>query len=229
MKAIFTKYQSWVFALLFALLLLVNKSFGQTATITFDYTGGTNNCSGQSDNTYSGTSGTTVTVPTTGIPANAIITGISFTARYGVALGSTTITFSLNGTGIGSLSGSNNTCLTGTISPVSIPLFNKTGSNSLTITIAGGIFPGVYNGILTVNYIVCGIITASATKTNITCFNAGNGTITVSGSGGTAPYTYSIHNGGATYQSGNTFNNLPTGTYQIRVKDNNGCESKPVQ
>jgi hypothetical protein len=229
MKAIFTKYQSWFFALLFALLLLVNKSFGQTATITFDFIGGTNSCPGESDDTYSGTSGTIVTVPTTGIPGTATITGISFTARYGVYYGSTTITFSLNGTSIGSLYGNTNSCLTGTISPISIPLFNKTGPNSLTITISGGFFPGVYNGIFTVNYTVpCPTITASATYSNVLCNGTSTGQIIVTGNNGTAPYMYSINNG-ANYQSSNTFNNLPIGTYKIRVKDNNGCESRSVQ
>ena len=37
---------------------------------------------------------TSLTVPTTGIPAGATITGISFTAHYGVFLGTTNITFS---------------------------------------------------------------------------------------------------------------------------------------
>jgi len=71
---------------------------------------------------------------------------------------------------------------------------------------------------------------ASATKNDITCFNAGDGQIVVTGANGTAPYTYSIYNGVAhspypDYQSGSTFSGLAPGQYQIRVKDNNQCES----
>ncbi len=74
----------------------------------------------------------------------------------------------------------------------------------------------------------CPSITASATKNDVQCFNTSTGQIIINGSGGTAPYTFSINNG-TSYQSSGTFNNLPVGTYQIRVKDANGCESKSVQ
>jgi gliding motility-associated-like protein len=61
-------------------------------------------------------------------------------------------------------------------------------------------------------------------KTDPTC--SPNGTITVSASGGTGPYQYSI-NGGTTYQSSNTFTGLAGGTYSIVVKDANNCVSSP--
>ncbi|HYM95536.1 MAG TPA: SprB repeat-containing protein [Chitinophagaceae bacterium] len=106
---------------------------------------------------------------------------------------------------------------------------NRTGSN-------GG------DGMVKISWTVCPTITASAVKTDISCFNAGDGTITITGSGGSSPYMFSIDNGtnynatvigGASYVPINStsgkFIGLPIGTYQIRVKDNNGCESKPVQ
>ena len=72
--------------------------------------------------------------------------------------------------------------------------------------------------------------TVSATKTDISCFGAGNGQIVVTGANGTSPYTYSIYNGVAhspylDYQSGNAFTGLAPGQYKIRVKDSNQCES----
>jgi hypothetical protein len=64
-------------------------------------------------------------------------------------------------------------------------------------------------------------VTASASGTNPTCFNGSNGSITVSGSGGTGGYTYSIN--GTNYQASGTFNTLTTGTYTLYVKDSNNC------
>ena len=72
-------------------------------------------------------------------------------------------------------------------------------------------------------------VTASVTsKANINCFNANDGAIQVSGSGGSLSYTFSINNG-TSYQAGSSFINLSPGAYKIRVKDSNGCESKSVQ
>jgi hypothetical protein len=98
----------------------------------------------------------------------------------------------------------------------------------------------VINPVLTAtsatNFTVNSTPTASATKTDVHCFNASDGTIIVTGSGGSGSYTYSVTNGVVStipplpaYQAGNTFNGLPTGAYLIRVRDSNGCESKSVQ
>jgi gliding motility-associated-like protein len=62
------------------------------------------------------------------------------------------------------------------------------------------------------------------TKTDPTC--TPNGTITVTATGGTPPYQYSI-NGGTNYQPSNTFTGLAGGTYSIVVKDANNCTSTP--
>jgi len=70
-------------------------------------------------------------------------------------------------------------------------------------------------------------VNASATSNNISCFNASDGQIQVTGSNGILPYMFSINNGGS-YQSANSFINLPPGNYKIRVKDNNGCQSALV-
>lgn len=88
----------------------------------------------------------------------------------------------------------------------------------------------------------CGTITASATKNDVTCFNTSTGVITITGSGGTSPYTFSIDNGsnfnattigGASYVPINAtsgkFINLPVNSYKIMVQDANGCKSKSVQ
>ena len=49
-----------------------------------------------------------------------------------------------------------------------------------------------------------------------------NGSITVTATGGTTPYQYSV-NGGSTFQSGSNFPGLGAGSYNIVVNDANGC------
>jgi guanyl-specific ribonuclease Sa len=61
-------------------------------------------------------------------------------------------------------------------------------------------------------------ITAAITKT-IDCIN--NATVTLTASGGTAPYTYSKD--GITFVQSNVFDNLVSGIYTTQVKDANGC------
>lgn len=61
-------------------------------------------------------------------------------------------------------------------------------------------------------------------KMNVRCFGESTGSIIVSSTGGTAPYTYSIDNGD-TYVVNTSFNTLNAGTYTLKVKDANGCTS----
>ena len=57
--------------------------------------------------------------------------------------------------------------------------------------------------------------------TEVNCTNSA-GTITVTSTGGTMPYQYSI-NAGVSWQSSNVFSNLAFGNYSIRAKDANDC------
>lgn len=59
-------------------------------------------------------------------------------------------------------------------------------------------------------------------KTDPTC--TPDGTITVTGAGGTPPLSYSI-NGGTTYQPSNVFTGLSGGTYTVIIRDGLGCIS----
>jgi gliding motility-associated-like protein len=61
------------------------------------------------------------------------------------------------------------------------------------------------------------------TPTMPKCFNDSTGVITCSGSGGTAPYQYSLDNG-VTYTSRNVFSGLPAGTYFLAIRDSHGCQ-----
>jgi uncharacterized delta-60 repeat protein len=64
-----------------------------------------------------------------------------------------------------------------------------------------------------------------------TCAN-NDGNINIIPTSGTAPFMYSI-NGGTTYVAGPNagygFQNLPSGTYKLRLKDAKGCESEIVE
>ena len=68
----------------------------------------------------------------------------------------------------------------------------------------------------------CASLTASiAEKADVTCSGAANGSLTVSATGGSAPYSYSID--GATFQEASTFTVLDSGSYVLTVKDANAC------
>ena len=67
---------------------------------------------------------------------------------------------------------------------------------------------------------------ATAAPTNVVCGHV-DGTITGQGSGGTAPYTYSLD--GSNFQSSQVFYPLPAGNYTLWVKDASGSTaSTPV-
>jgi hypothetical protein len=71
-------------------------------------------------------------------------------------------------------------------------------------------------------------ITANVTGNNLTCYNGGNGSITVSSVSGGQGGPFSTKNGsGGTYQvltTSRTYSSLSAGTYTIYVKDSAGCE-----
>ncbi|MGA2405706.1 MAG: PKD domain-containing protein [Bacteroidales bacterium] len=63
------------------------------------------------------------------------------------------------------------------------------------------------------------VLNGSAAGTNITCFGASDGTITISGAtGGAGTYEYSI-NGGAGWQVAGSFAGLTPGTYNVMMRD----------
>ncbi|HRE73537.1 MAG TPA: gliding motility-associated C-terminal domain-containing protein [Flavobacteriales bacterium] len=67
-------------------------------------------------------------------------------------------------------------------------------------------------------------VSISVTATDVACNGSCNGSITVTPSGGSGPYSFSI-NGGLTFQAGNTFNGLCAGSYEAVVMDANNCLS----
>jgi len=66
------------------------------------------------------------------------------------------------------------------------------------------------------------LLTASASGTNVNCFNGSNGTASVLAEGGTAPYSYLWSNGATT----SSINDLAAGIYNVTVTDDNGCTAQ---
>ncbi len=67
------------------------------------------------------------------------------------------------------------------------------------------------------------VLSTSLSATDLTCNADQTGEITVSASGGSTPFTYSID--GTNFQSAATFSSLTAGSYTITTKDANGCTS----
>jgi gliding motility-associated-like protein len=67
------------------------------------------------------------------------------------------------------------------------------------------------------------LLTSNAVATDIICNGQNNGKVTITASGGTAPYTYSRIP--FPYQASNVFSPLTKSTYNFKTKDANGCIS----
>lgn len=64
------------------------------------------------------------------------------------------------------------------------------------------------------------------TKTDLTCFNIGNGQLSVSVSGGKAPYNYAWTKNGIPFATTEDIANLGSGNYELIVSDSKGCFSE---
>jgi len=62
----------------------------------------------------------------------------------------------------------------------------------------------------------------SITENPVLCSGGASGSLTITASGGNAPYRYSIDNG-VTYQTSDTFSNLVADSYNVEVIDSNNC------
>jgi Leucine-rich repeat (LRR) protein len=64
-------------------------------------------------------------------------------------------------------------------------------------------------------------LSAEVTIIEVSCLGLDDGSLTVLASGGLSPYEYSLN--GAIFASNNSITNLASGSYDIIVKDTNGC------
>jgi len=102
--------------------------------------------------------------------------------------------------------------------------FNGVAAGSHTVVIRDG--AGCTSAPIPVTVSVGPALLMAAATTPTSCSGANNGTITVTPSNGSAPYTYSID--GSTFQGSNTFTGLATGSYNIVIRDAAGCTSSPL-
>ncbi len=68
------------------------------------------------------------------------------------------------------------------------------------------------------------VVTIDVVYTDVTCFGANDGTITITGGGGTGAYNYSIDNG-LNWSTNINYTGLSPQLYQVIVEDANGCQS----
>ena len=102
------------------------------------------------------------------------------------------------------------------------------GANFQPTGLFGTLLPGVYTIIIeddngcenSVQATVGDLsgLTASEALVHVTCFAGNNGQATITATGGSLPYQYSI-DGGITWESDSVFSDLIAGDYEIIVKD----------
>lgn len=104
---------------------------------------------------------------------------------------------------------------TSTLSPSSTTIYTITGSNGSCVS-----SPKTFTIIVNSNPTILN------TMTNVSCFGLCDGSITTTVSGGSAPYTYTLMQGGPICNAP-TCTNLCAGAYTLNVKDTNGCTTNP--
>lgn len=127
------------------------------------------------------------------------------------------------------------------VGPCVIELQNQNGqviqTQTNANTVGSGSFPNVCSGVYLIevtdaNGCVSSYaytvgqpaqLTISNVATTNSAYGTSTGSATITATGGTAPYTYSLD--GTTYQSSNVFTGLTAGVHIAYVKDANGCIS----
>lgn len=96
------------------------------------------------------------------------------------------------------------------------------GNHTVQITDAGGCSTAIP---ISFTITTGPALNTTANKTDALCNGSATGTITVvQPTTGTPPYQYSLD--GINWQSSNTFNGLPSGTYTVRFRESNGCQGQ---
>ncbi len=131
-----------------------------------------------------------------------------------------------------SCNGGNNGAITTTVLG-GTPTYNYTWNNAPSVQNPTGLTAGQYtltvtdnNGCALSDTVVItesGVLTLNANVINVRCFGGNNGSVSITPSGGTQPFTYAWNSAGNP-TSQNLFN-LAAGAYEVSVTDANGCSA----
>ncbi len=120
----------------------------------------------------------------------------------------------------GTVSASYTTTSTGsTLTPTGLtytPAAGYSGTDAFTVQVSDG----TATASTTINVTVNNVSVSQTSVTNVTCNDFSTGSLTVSASGGTAPYTYTWSPRGG---SAATASDLHAGQYSVKVTDSKGC------
>ncbi len=92
------------------------------------------------------------------------------------------------------------------------------GTDSVSIKDANGC---IFDTVITVGQ-PARIHFANLVVTDVFCFGGADGTVNVTGSGATPPYSYAVN--ASAWQAASFFTGLSAGTITVKIRDNNGCE-----
>ena len=191
---------------------------------------------------------TTISQNLINITTNPATVTYTVTPKSGSCLGASfLVTVTVNPAINPNVIASNNTCfgvnnasittnITGGIPPYTITWTSPNGFSSSATSILN-IAPGTYDLLITdtgncpftSSYIITepnDIVITTDSNTNITCFEADNGSIAISVSGGTGAYTYSWTKDTFPYAATDDISNLAPGSYEVTVSDANNCGPK---
>lgn len=109
------------------------------------------------------------------------------------------------------------------VSHVVNPSHSYATAGSYTVTLTCNIDGWNTDCSVTTSQVISVGLGATATATSASCNGSADGSVTLTGSGGSTPYTFSLN--ASAYQGSGVFSNLPAGSYTGNVMDNQGCIS----
>ncbi|MDO9339647.1 MAG: gliding motility-associated C-terminal domain-containing protein, partial [Bacteroidales bacterium] len=128
----------------------------------------------------------------------------------------------------GAATGSVDLTVTGGTTPFTFLWNNGATTEDLTNVVAGNYTVTIidansctFTTSATITQPLAALAGSITSQTNVSCFGSANGSVTITGAGGTSPYMYSLN--GETYQASGTFTGLTAATYAITVRDANLC------
>jgi hypothetical protein len=105
--------------------------------------------------------------------------------------------------------------------------FPNTGTTQLTYYVYAVLTNGVScQPVQEIKIVVNPLPSFTFASTNVTCYGAADGSLTITTTSGTAPFQYSKNDGTTFISNGGIFNGLTPANYQPTIRDANGCIKK---